>query len=393
MTNKSPDAFRTISEVAEWLGVPTHVLRFWESRFSQVKPVKRAGGRRYYRPADMELLGGIRKLLHEDGMTIRGVQKLLRENGVKHVAAFSPDITNMDQGEPAQTNVVTLDLAGSGETDAPEIEDAEIAGEPDVVVATTADAEPAAPSAPQEISAQVTEPEPGPPAAEASEPDLLKDTEAQAPEVPDTPEEIPSEPEEVPAAPDEIQPLPVEAPPITPEEMPQEIPVETPPAEQPEPAPQAEHGQVVQPVQDVSSDSLSETAPVDSTWGEPVSPQPDLADPVAAEPAEAETTAPQHVEPETAEQVATEVTPIEPEPMAEAPGAPAPATALDISHIPEDPSEDEGDVTSTNTSILTSLRAARDRGQGPAQNTEEITDLTARLSALKKRMTRERHQA
>jgi len=331
MTNKSPDAFRTISEVAEWLGVPTHVLRFWESRFSQVKPVKRAGGRRYYRPADMELLGGIRKLLHEDGMTIRGVQKLLRENGVKHVAAFSPDITNMDQGEPAQTNVVTLDL--------------------------------------------------------------LKDTEAQAPEVPDTPEEIPSEPEEVPAAPDEIQPLPVEAPPITPEEMPQEIPVETPPAEQPEPAPQAEHGQVVQPVQDVSSDSLSETAPVDSTWGEPVSPQPDLADPVAAEPAEAETTAPQHVEPETAEQVATEVTPIEPEPMAEAPGAPAPATALDISHIPEDPSEDEGDVTSTNTSILTSLRAARDRGQGPAQNTEEITDLTARLSALKKRMTRERHQA
>ena len=69
---KSPDAFRTISEVADWLDVPTHVLRFWESRFSQIKPVKRAGGRRYYRPNDMLLIGGIKKLLHEDGMTIRG---------------------------------------------------------------------------------------------------------------------------------------------------------------------------------------------------------------------------------------------------------------------------------------------------------------------------------
>lgn len=86
---KSPEAFRTISEVADWLDVPTHVLRFWESRFSQVKPVKRAGGRRYYRPSDMRLIGGIKRLLHDDGMTIRSVQKLLREEGVKHVAQFS----------------------------------------------------------------------------------------------------------------------------------------------------------------------------------------------------------------------------------------------------------------------------------------------------------------
>lgn len=86
---KSADAFRTISEVAEWLETPAHVLRFWESKFSQVKPVKRAGGRRYYRPADMKLLGGIKKLLHEDGMTIKGVQKLLREQGVAHVADLS----------------------------------------------------------------------------------------------------------------------------------------------------------------------------------------------------------------------------------------------------------------------------------------------------------------
>lgn len=104
---KSPEAFRTISEVAEWLDVPTHVLRFWESRFTQVKPVKRAGGRRYYRPADMELLGGIKRLLHDEGLTIRGVQKLLREEGVRHVAALSPPL----EGEAPNTlegKVITL---------------------------------------------------------------------------------------------------------------------------------------------------------------------------------------------------------------------------------------------------------------------------------------------
>ncbi|MFT6452376.1 MAG: DNA-binding transcriptional MerR regulator [Halocynthiibacter sp.] len=90
--DKSRDAFRTISEVADWLGTPTHVLRFWESRFTQIKPIKRAGGRRYYRPADMELLGGIKQLLHDDGMTIRGVQKLLREEGVRHVASLSQPV-------------------------------------------------------------------------------------------------------------------------------------------------------------------------------------------------------------------------------------------------------------------------------------------------------------
>ncbi len=89
---KSADAFRTISEVADWLGIPAHVLRFWESKFTQVKPVKRAGGRRYYRPADMQLLGGIRKLLHDEGMTIKGVQKVMREQGVRHVAAMSPPL-------------------------------------------------------------------------------------------------------------------------------------------------------------------------------------------------------------------------------------------------------------------------------------------------------------
>jgi len=80
---KSADAFRTISEVAAVLDVPQHVLRFWESKFSQVRPLKRGGGRRYYRPEDVELLIAIRRLLYDDGYTIKGVQKLLREGGLK----------------------------------------------------------------------------------------------------------------------------------------------------------------------------------------------------------------------------------------------------------------------------------------------------------------------
>ena len=79
--DKSPDAFRTISEVAEDLDLPQHVLRFWETRFTQIKPMKRGGGRRYYRPQDVELIKGIRHMLYDQGYTIKGVQKLLRENG------------------------------------------------------------------------------------------------------------------------------------------------------------------------------------------------------------------------------------------------------------------------------------------------------------------------
>lgn len=83
---KSPDAFRTISEAAEELNVPQHVLRFWETRFAQVKPMKRAGNRRYYRPADVDLLKGIRNLLYSEGYTIRGVQRILKEEGAAHVS-------------------------------------------------------------------------------------------------------------------------------------------------------------------------------------------------------------------------------------------------------------------------------------------------------------------
>src|SRR6478609_10714875 len=82
---KAAEAFRTISEVSQELDVPQHVLRFWESRFTQIKPVKRAGGRRFYRPDDVDLLRGIRALLYVDGLTIRGVQKILKERGLRHV--------------------------------------------------------------------------------------------------------------------------------------------------------------------------------------------------------------------------------------------------------------------------------------------------------------------
>ena len=82
-SSKSVDAYRTISEVAEDLGLPQHVLRFWETRFPQVKPLKRAGGRRFYRPEDVELLRAVKALLYDDGYTIKGVQRMLRDQGPK----------------------------------------------------------------------------------------------------------------------------------------------------------------------------------------------------------------------------------------------------------------------------------------------------------------------
>ncbi len=95
--NKAPDAFRTISEVAEELDLPQHVLRFWESRFPNIKPLKRGGGRRYYRPEDVDLLRGIRRLLYSDGYTIKGVQRILREQGVRTVQSVGQglDVANL----------------------------------------------------------------------------------------------------------------------------------------------------------------------------------------------------------------------------------------------------------------------------------------------------------
>ncbi|MFZ5669890.1 MAG: MerR family transcriptional regulator [Pseudomonadota bacterium] len=90
---KGPHAFRTISEAAEELGVPQHVLRFWETKFSFIRPMKRAGGRRFYRPQDIAVLRGVRRLLHDEGYTIKGVQKLHREQGVKRLAGAGEGAT------------------------------------------------------------------------------------------------------------------------------------------------------------------------------------------------------------------------------------------------------------------------------------------------------------
>ena len=107
---KSADAFRTISEVADWLDTETHVLRFWESKFSQIKPLKRAGGRRYYRPKDMLIIGGIKKLLHEDGITIKGAQRLIKDKGLNYISDLSrpletieTDIAEIQEKVPLKT--------------------------------------------------------------------------------------------------------------------------------------------------------------------------------------------------------------------------------------------------------------------------------------------------
>lgn len=105
---KSAEAFRTISEVAQELDVPQHVLRFWETRFTQVRPMKRGGGRRYYRPEDVTLLKGVRTLLYSEGFTIKGVQKILKEKGASHVAGL---------GGGGQAKAVTM--IGDGEIGAP----------------------------------------------------------------------------------------------------------------------------------------------------------------------------------------------------------------------------------------------------------------------------------
>lgn len=127
---KAPDAFRTISEVADLLETPAHVLRFWESKFYQIRPVKRAGGRRYYRPDDVALVNGIRVLLQDKTMNIRRIQRMLQEQGVKHVAALGGPV------EALTERAAALGLAQHGQIDDEEaliddeVLDAEIVDDP-----------------------------------------------------------------------------------------------------------------------------------------------------------------------------------------------------------------------------------------------------------------------
>jgi DNA-binding transcriptional MerR regulator len=125
--DKAPEAFRTISEVADELEVPKHVLRFWEAKFAHLKPMKRGGGRRYYRPEDVALLRGIRFLLYSDGYTIRGVQKILREHGPRFVMDYRrmADVDDQDEAMAAAHEIpdVAAEAAQSGGTVAREPEE------------------------------------------------------------------------------------------------------------------------------------------------------------------------------------------------------------------------------------------------------------------------------
>ena len=105
---KGPEAFRTISEAAEELGVPQHVLRFWETKFSFIRPMKRAGGRRFYRPQDLAVLKGVRALLHDEGYTIKGVQKLHKEQGMKRILQAVPG----EAGPAAITSAAEIESGG-----------------------------------------------------------------------------------------------------------------------------------------------------------------------------------------------------------------------------------------------------------------------------------------
>jgi DNA-binding transcriptional MerR regulator len=111
---KGPEAFRTISEAATELGVPQHVLRFWETKFSFIRPMKRAGGRRFYRRQDIEVLRGVRTLLHDNGYTIKGVQRLHKEHGVRHLvdAAASPVEGAVTEPQASQDAVAGKSVLG-----------------------------------------------------------------------------------------------------------------------------------------------------------------------------------------------------------------------------------------------------------------------------------------
>jgi DNA-binding transcriptional MerR regulator len=123
--DKAPDAFRTISEVADDLDIPQHVLRFWETRFAQIKPMKRSGGRRYYRPDDVDLLKGIRRLLYGEGYTIRGVQRILKEHGIKSVQGLADSSAAVSFGAIEEALGQSLMEEGDKEDVGAEVEEEE----------------------------------------------------------------------------------------------------------------------------------------------------------------------------------------------------------------------------------------------------------------------------
>lgn len=121
--DKAPDAYRTISEVADDLDLPQHVLRFWETRFAQIRPLKRGGGRRYYRPEDIDLLKGIRHLLYGEGYTIRGVQRIIKESGIKSVQALGRGEGGASLPKPKGPDIIGPEIVGPDDASQAEADD------------------------------------------------------------------------------------------------------------------------------------------------------------------------------------------------------------------------------------------------------------------------------
>ena len=302
--SKSADAFRTISEVADWLGVQAHVLRFWESKFTQIKPVKRAGGRRYYRPADMLLLGGIRKLLHKDGLSIKEVQAILRDHGIAHVSQMSHDLESdgppVEEAAPKARAVEKVDPAAIPPQEVPAT-----APEADVASAQVAFVEPTAPAQPhpeiaQPQAAQVA-PESEIPAAVVPEPSVetaVAPPEVNAPAPSSEPEAEPEATQSEPVAPDvsagiENESSPAPAPEVVAESSPPaEAPVAAEPQESPAAAqaaskvePTVDPSQTEQPVANAAPEVIAPAEPVlTATTPEPEQMHMELDSPAEAAP-------------------------------------------------------------------------------------------------------------
>lgn len=382
MDQKSPEAFRTISEVADWLGVPTHVLRFWESRFSQVKPVKRAGGRRYYRPADMELLGGIRQLLHEDGLTIRGVQKLLREKGIKHVAAMSPPLDLSQASAPG--NVVDLsDRRAEAVQEAETVE--EIGEEPEEKRGFPFDDDTPAPVAEPAEAVVAPEPQPEPMEAVApqSEPELAE-TEAPEPVAePEPVEAIAPEPVAMPEPEPEPAPAPEPIAAFAPDDAPEAVNSGDFPAigdgldlSDPLPAPE--------PMDFMAHDAEPETAIAasETETAAPAAARDTQTDAPDDAPVDATTAAQDPMaSPEALDFAAHDAEPVKDEatPPAEAPQAP-PRPVVTLPDIGEDPGDED---LESGPLIAARLRAAR--AQKAQINTAALQAFADRLDEISRR--------
>ena len=380
--SKSADAFRTISEVADWLGVQAHVLRFWESKFTQIKPVKRAGGRRYYRPADMLLLGGIRKLLHKDGLSIKEVQSILRDQGVAHVSGMSHDL----------------------EADGPE--EANAAAKPAAPVEI-------APATPTALSPTAEDPAPAQIESAAPEEDATFAPETSAQEVPVENAVSPQEP----IAPADEPAQPSESAAAAPDDGPAESAVEAEALAEPEaglsdlpllpdaPAsvaatPQAQADPVVETPASEAEDTLTQPEPAEDEpqqmlmeWdtpqgSDPVVPQPPTADAVEsavpvsdpAEPPAAEATAEDiHIEDTPVEEVVsvapTEVPVIETqEPVSEMAEPMEPADADATAHADDEISTEQQDALMGMAATAEHLETAQDLETAPAAPSDPISD-------------------